>query len=227
MGSEMCIRDSPWWGPPQAGLSHDYADLSGDGYGYLLECGQHTTGLFGAAVPWESGAAHKAEMLKFPRGAAFIGITRDRGHGRVGIDARGRAVPAYPITDEADAAMIRQSLVEMARIQEAAGADEIQALSRRSLSWRRGEDFEAYAETLANASLAPREMAVFSAHQMGSCRMGNDAATSVAGPWGQLHDTGGVWIGDASAFPTPSGTNPMLTTMALARRTAHAIAAAL
>jgi choline dehydrogenase-like flavoprotein len=61
---------------------------------------------------------------------------------------------------------------------------------------------------------------------MGTCRMGRDPATSVANPWGELHDTPGVWIGDASAFPTASGTNPMATIMALARRTAHAIAAA-
>jgi choline dehydrogenase-like flavoprotein len=33
-------------------------------------------------------------------------------------------------------------------------------------------------------------------------------------------------VGDASAFPSASGTNPMATIMALARRTAHAIAAA-
>jgi choline dehydrogenase-like flavoprotein len=48
----------------------------------------------------------------------------------------------------------------------------------------------------------------------------------VAGPWGELHDTPGVWVGDGSAFPTPSGTNPMITIMALAHRTAEAIAAA-
>ena len=54
--------------------------------------------------------------------------------------------------------------------------------------------------------------------------MGSDPATSVANPQGELHDTPGVWIGDASAFPTPSGTNPMITIMALARRTAEAIA---
>jgi choline dehydrogenase-like flavoprotein len=35
-----------------------------------------------------------------------------------------------------------------------------------------------------------------------------------------------VWIGDASAFPTPSGTNPMITIMALASRTAEHIARA-
>jgi choline dehydrogenase-like flavoprotein len=64
---------------------------------------------------------------------------------------------------------------------------------------------------------------LFSAHQMGSCRMGTDPRTSVANPWGQLHDVPGVWIGDASALPTAPGVNPMLTVMALARRTAHAI----
>jgi choline dehydrogenase-like flavoprotein len=56
--------------------------------------------------------------------------------------------------------------------------------------------------------------------------MGTDRATSVAGPWGELHDTKGVWIGDASAFPTASGTNPMITIMALASRTAEAMASA-
>jgi choline dehydrogenase-like flavoprotein len=56
--------------------------------------------------------------------------------------------------------------------------------------------------------------------------MGTDPQKSVAGPYGELHDTPGVWIGDASAFPSASGTNPMITIMALARRTAHAIASA-
>ena len=67
---------------------------------------------------------------------------------------------------------------------------------------------------------------LFSAHQMGSCRMGADPATSVADPRGELHDTPGVWIGDGSAFPTPSGTNPMITIMSLASRTAANIVSA-
>jgi choline dehydrogenase-like flavoprotein len=55
--------------------------------------------------------------------------------------------------------------------------------------------------------------------------MGPDPWTSVAKPSGELHDTPGVWIGDASAFPTALGVNPMVTIMALARRTATAMAA--
>jgi choline dehydrogenase-like flavoprotein len=68
-------------------------------------------------------------------------------------------------------------------------------------------------------------MRLFTAHQMGSCRMGADPEDSVANPDGELHDTPGVWIGDASAFPTASGTNPMISVMALAHRTAEALAA--
>ena len=68
-------------------------------------------------------------------------------------------------------------------------------------------------------------MRLFTAHQMGSARMGADPATSVADPRGELHDTPGVWVGDASAFPTASGTNPMISVMALAHRTATTIAA--
>ena len=60
---------------------------------------------------------------------------------------------------------------------------------------------------------------------MGTCRMGQDPKTSVAGPFGELHNTKGVWIGDGSAFPTSSGTNPMISIMSLAHRTAEAIAA--
>ena len=56
--------------------------------------------------------------------------------------------------------------------------------------------------------------------------MGTDPRTTVADPWGELHHVRGVWIGDASALPTATGTNPMITIMALAHRNARAIAAA-
>ena len=55
---------------------------------------------------------------------------------------------------------------------------------------------------------------------MCSAKLGSDPQTSVAKPSGELHDTAGVWIADASGMPTCSGVNPMLSTMALAHRTA-------
>jgi choline dehydrogenase-like flavoprotein len=113
----------------------------------------------------------------------------------------------------------------MIKLHEAAGAERIIAMARGMRGWERGEDVERFIAAISSSSLAPRDHGIFSAHQMGSCRMGSDPQTSVADPFGELHDTKGVWIGDASAFPSASGTNPMITIMALARRTAGAIAA--
>ncbi len=131
----------------------------------------------------------------------------------------------YLLSDELDKRNLQRGLEEIIRIHEAAGAIELQALNKRTPVWRRGEDVEQFIDAVKGLSMAPREIGLFSAHQMGTCRMGSDPETSVADGFGQLHDTAGVWIGDASAFPTASGTNPMFTVMSLARRTAAAIAA--
>ena len=90
----------------------------------------------------------------------------------------------------------------------------------RTPRWHRGEDLDTFISQVRTRPLGFGGVPVFSAHQMGSARMGTDPATSVARPTGQLHDVAGVWIGDTSAFPTCSGVNPMVTCMALARRTA-------
>jgi acyl-CoA reductase-like NAD-dependent aldehyde dehydrogenase/choline dehydrogenase-like flavoprotein len=227
-GALFANYDEPqdgWWGPPQSALSHEFAE-GPNGHGFLLEGAHHAIGITAAAVPWESGRQHKEEIARFRNSSGLILLIRDRGHGRVDVDAAGNAVPSYRLVDDLDVANFRAGLEAVARVHEAAGAERIIALSRNRLVWSRGEDFDAFLTRLRDCSLDPHEHAVFSAHQMGSCRMGADPATSVANPWGELHDTPGVWVGDASAFPTASGTNPMVTIMALARRTAGAIAAA-
>ena len=214
-----------WWGAPQTALCDEFCDLE-DGYGFVIEGTHASTGVGGMATPWESGRQHKETMLKGPSNSNLIFLIRDRGHGRVRIDGDGNAVASYRLEDEVDVRNFRRGLAELVRIHEAAGAQEIVMLARRLTKWERGEDLDAFLARVDELPLTPYEHAIFSAHQMGSCRMGSDPQTSVANPWGELHDTPGVWIGDASAFPTASGTNPMITTMALARRTAHAMLAA-
>jgi choline dehydrogenase-like flavoprotein len=212
-----------WWGPPQAALVDEFAD-TGDGYGFLIETAQYAPGLIGSATPWVSGADHKERMTQFRFGGSYIALARDRGHGRVDVDANGEALPTYAVTDELDIANMRKGVDAQIRLHEAGGAREIVCLAGGQPRWRRGDDLAAFS---AGAQQVPFRLGgyrLFSAHQMGSCRMGEDPGSSVADPRGELHDTKGVWIGDASAFPTPSGTNPMITIMALARRTAHAIA---
>jgi choline dehydrogenase-like flavoprotein len=52
-------------------------------------------------------------------------------------------------------------------------------------------------------------------HQAGTCRMGDDPATSVVNRYGQVHDIDNLYVADASTFVTNAGFNPALTVMAL------------
>jgi choline dehydrogenase-like flavoprotein len=214
-----------WRGAPHAGLVHEFENVE-DGYGFLLEGAQYTTALAGSALPFTDPASHKRLMAHFRHGGSLIGLLRDRGHGRVTIDQAGMSVPWYSLTDELDIRNTHRAIAAQAQLHEAAGAERIIALAAGCPAWRRGEDLATFVARVQRIPLRAGGWQLFSAHQMGSCRMGNDPEQSVADPWGQLHDTKGVWIGDASAFPTSSGTNPMITIMALAHRNAEAVAAA-
>ncbi|HEV3228581.1 MAG TPA: GMC family oxidoreductase, partial [Solirubrobacteraceae bacterium] len=211
-----------WWGAPQAGLCDEFANL-GDGHGFLIESAQYAPATTGSAVPWTSGEQHKQLMSQVRYGSTFIALTRDHGHGQVVLDARGEAVPFYAISDEIDQRNLRHGMDALVRMHQAAGAPQIASLSAGLPLWRVGDDLDAFVARIQRIPLRAGGHRLFSAHQMGTCRMGTDPQTSVAGPWGELHDAPGVWIGDASAFPTPSGTNPMVSIMALAHRTAEAM----
>lgn len=213
-----------WWGAPQAGLCEQFAD-TGEGYGFMIETAQYAPAIAASAMPWRSGREHKELMSRMRYGASFIALTRDRGHGQVVLDGRGGSLPLYSVTDELDARNLRHGLETQIRIHEAAGAREIYSLATSLPHWQAGDDLDAFILKARRTPMRAGGQRLFSAHQMGTCRMGADPATSVAGPWGELHDVQGVYVGDGSAFPTSSGTNPMVSIMALAHRTAEAIAA--
>lgn len=214
-----------WWGPPHAGLVDEFATVEGD-YGFLVEATQYTPALGASAIPFTTGAAHKQAMADYANAGTFIGLVRDRGHGRVTVNPDGTTVAWYALTDEVDVRNTHRALEAQIRLHNAAGARGIQVLARGLPTWRYGDDLDAFIERVRRIPLRAGGVTLFSAHQMGTCRMGSDPATSVADPRGELHDTPGVWIADASAFPTSSGTNPMVTIMALASRNAEHIARA-
>jgi choline dehydrogenase-like flavoprotein len=56
---------------------------------------------------------------------------------------------------------------------------------------------------------------------MGTLRMGSDPSASVVAPSGETHDVPGLYVADASLFPTSLRVNPMVTVMACARRIAR------
>jgi choline dehydrogenase-like flavoprotein len=209
----------PWYGPAMAGIMNEFAEVN-DCHGYIVECVQHLPGLFTTVVPWLSGAQHKELTRKYRYRADWVFIVKDRGAGTVTINENGESAHWYPFTDELDRRHFREAAVTAIRMQEAAGAQQIFLAGQPFAPWRRGEDLEAFIEKVNQVPIGPGGTPVFSAHQMCSAKLGSDPQTCVAKPDGELHDTTGVWIADASGMPCCSGVNPMVSVMALARRTA-------
>jgi choline dehydrogenase-like flavoprotein len=87
------------------------------------------------------------------------------------------------------------------------------------MAWER---FDARVDRLG---AGPNNMMVFSAHQMGTCRMGADPATSVTDETGKVHGSHGLYVADGSIFPQASGVNPMVGIMGLAHWIGSRIAA--
>ena len=62
-------------------------------------------------------------------------------------------------------------------------------------------------------------------HSFCSTRMHGDPSQGVVDELGRCHDIENLYIADTGIFPQCPSVNPMWTAMALARRTAHGIAA--
>lgn len=56
-------------------------------------------------------------------------------------------------------------------------------------------------------------------HDAGTMRMGDDVADAVTNDFGRIHDTTNCYVAGPALFPTVGSPNPMLTGVALARRT--------
>jgi choline dehydrogenase-like flavoprotein len=215
----------PGHGNPQSILCNHFADMD-DGYGFVLETAPLHTGLPAVALPWRGGRAFKEDMANLRFTAAFIVLVKDRDGGRVTINRRGQPLVGYRMSHYDRAHMVR-GLQEAMRVHVAAGAREIRSPHNQPLVYRRGGNLESMILRTKAARYEPNTFMLGSAHQMGTCRMGRDPRTAVADPTGQVFDVKGLWIGDASAFPTASGVNPMITIMSLAHRTAGHIQATL
>ena len=163
--------------------------------------------------------------------------------GRTSVTRAGRVRVDYRL-DATGVATLRHGLVSMAQLGRAAGASEIVAVGGTPRWYGRGgfapgreeASFQQFTDDLAAFDFSPNRGAVFSAHQMGTARMGSDPADHPCDTGGRVRsgsggrrsgDTvvGGLYVADGSLFPTGLGVNPMITIMVLARRVARAILA--
>jgi choline dehydrogenase-like flavoprotein len=227
-----------WSGTTQAARSLEFLDpRSPDGSGFVVESAPAHPGLIALALPWESADDFAVDMGRIRHAAPLIAICRDLGSGSVRPRRAGGARIDYRLAP-VDIATLRRGLVEMARLARAAGAAEIVGFGTPGM-WFRGDAsgspeggpaFEAFLDRLAAFDFAPNRAMVASAHQMGTARMGARPADHACDERGRVWTERGrvikgLYVADASLFPTAIGVNPMITVMLLARRVARTVLA--
>ena len=233
------MHDEPvdmWRGTMQAIASREFSNPEPGRRGYVIESAPGHPGLLALIVPWEGSVAHAELMSRARYFSPIIAVTRDGGEGRVRLTRAGNVRIDYRL-DDAGRTTVRHALVSMARLARAGGAREIlgvgMPLARHRVdgSGDEGHRFAAFERALGTFDLSPHRGTVASAHQMGTVRMGADAAIHPADPHGRvrLDRRGalirGLYVADSSTFPTGIGVNPMITVMAMARRVSRTVLA--
>jgi choline dehydrogenase-like flavoprotein len=215
----------PWRGPPQTIMSDQFARVAGN-FGFRLEAAPAHPGLFALGAPWTSARDHRRLMQRASHVAATIALTRDSAGGRVRARGDGSVRIDYTV-GKRDRALVAQGIAAAARMHLAAGADEVRTLHTRGMilgkSASRAES-DAFYRGIETEAVDRNWSMLFSAHQMGTCRMGRDPETAVCDERGHVFGISGLYVADASAFPASSGVNPMITVMAIATCVAESIA---
>jgi choline dehydrogenase-like flavoprotein len=223
-------RIEMWRGTLQAAHSLEFTASTPARRGYVIESAPGHPGLLALALPWEGRAAHAAVMAESAHLGPLVAVTRDGGAGQVRLTRAGRVRIDYQL-DELGVATMRHALVSMARLARAAGAESMVATGTPGTWWdaSRGGSFERYLETLLATDFRPNRAGVFSAHQLGTARMGADPTAHPCDPWGRVRTRRGdevirgLYVGDGSLCPTGIGDNPMITIMAMARHVGRTV----
>jgi long-chain-alcohol oxidase len=179
-------------------------------------CSVHT-GLFAAATPWLDPVNFKSKLLHLKDAVPLIILQRDRGEGRVTCNSMGLPKISYEL-DKHDKKSMVTGVLRALEILEKSGSDYISTAHNDDTGIVCGKDelsFLTYLNEVERRGIEKHRMGIFSAHQMGSCRMGTSPNTSVVDQNGESWECEDLYIMDASIFPTASGANPMITTLTM------------
>ncbi|KAK4121988.1 long-chain fatty alcohol dehydrogenase [Parathielavia appendiculata] len=216
----------PWEGGILTSVVTSFENLDSKGHGVKLEAMPMMPTMCLPYVQWTSGIDFKLLAAKYRHTNSFISICRDRDSGHIYSDpVTGRPRIAYTPSDF-DRAHILHGVVELCKILYARNAREIHpSIAGFPPFIRHGDyktadqekmDFDKWLNKLQTHGNKPPVTPFASAHQMGTCRMSAEPKNGVVDPKGHVWGTEGLYIADASVFPSASGVNPMVTTMAIA-----------
>jgi choline dehydrogenase-like flavoprotein len=169
-----------------------------------------------------SGEAFARRLLDIRHAAVWDAIAScHRSLGRV-VPRRSGADPVlHWRLHPGDLPILNEALFRLAEIFFAAGATSVlPGVNGLPEEMRSLEE----ARALRRAEFRAGDLVLGGNHAFCTTRMHGDPRRGVVDEWGRCHDHDGLYIADSGVFPRCPSVNPMWTVMALAHRTAHAIA---
>jgi choline dehydrogenase-like flavoprotein len=206
----------PWHGHMMSAVCDEWTRISGN-FGAKIETPPAHPGLLGSSMPWTNGADFKNEMKRVRFARLFIVLTRDKFGGSVRIGRDGQPIINYELS-KFDRENFIRGQQETVRLQVAAGCSEATILHNQPLRFfPKTDNINTFLPKIAALSWKNCRFGLFSAHQMGTARMGGSNKLHPVLPTGETREIRNLFVADGSLFPTASGANPMLSIMALAR----------
>lgn len=158
------------------------------------------------------GEEHRRLLEAYRRIAGCMVLVPDAPTGHVAESGGGKAIIHYELGSE-QVATLRRGVLAAAQLWFSAGAIEVILPWERPIRAAKGSDIEAQ---VADLDFAPGRVRLFSAHPQGTCRVARSAERGVCSQWGQHHDVAGLYVLDASIFPTSASSHTMTPTMTAA-----------
>ena len=215
-----------WNGPMMSVVCDEFTRMDGN-YGFKMETPPAHPGLMNSVLNWTSGKQYKADILDSAHRAFFIVLTRDKHDGRVFLNRQKQPSIDYNLSPF-DRRHLVEGMKEAVRIHDAAGAIKVDISHNQGIRYISEKDnLEKFLEDVEKLNWEDNHFGLFTAHQMGTCRMGGNAKTHPIKPSGECWTVENLYVADASLFPSASGVNPMLSIQALAYYVAQQIKATL
>ncbi len=205
-------------GIPQSYYIDEFLDLrrSPDS-GYLLMPAFGSEMIVASSLPG-FGRGHRELMERYRHIAALLVLLHDRTTGRVSINHKGTPNISYRLR-RSDKKVMVEGAMNAARLLLAAGATEIIMPYTQHLPIKTETDLE----VIRQRGIVPHDIMLASSHPQGTLQMGEDRHKSVVKLSGESHAVKGLFVSDASLFPTSIGVPPTLTIAALGRHVAGQI----
>jgi choline dehydrogenase-like flavoprotein len=208
-----------WKGIPQGYVVDEFLTIGGRsaGSGYLLVPAFAHPVAAASMLPGY-GAEHRELMGFYPRLGAIAVLLHDHTRGRLEFEETGPPAVSYRLGDS-DEEQLMDALEKATEISFAAGAEKVFLPYNQMVTvTKRG----AY-QPIRERGVRVNDPLFLSYQPQGTLRMGGDRRKSVVDPNGEAHAVSGLFVADASVFPTSVAVPAQVTVMALATRTAQHI----